>query len=135
VGFPRSAFSQAVTFLRSTQAEGDVVLHDNKLSYFPMYVYGPDLPQAFLPDLPGSHNDTLAPRSQQALGLFPAPDIETAVARAGRVRYVIFQRELDEYAVTAAGLPPALAWLTEHGKMVSRHAFGDLWVYDFDIGS
>jgi hypothetical protein len=96
-----------------------------------MVVYDSRLPQAFLPDQPGSHNDTLAPATQQALGLFPVADVESAASDAGRVRFVIFQRELDEYALTAVGLPPALQWLLGHASLAERTAFNDLWIYDF----
>jgi hypothetical protein len=95
-----------------------------------MIVYDPGLPQAFLPDEPASHNDTLAPATQRALGLFPSADVESAATDAARVRFVIFQRELDEYAVTAVGLPPALHWLLGHGTLAERTALNDLWIYD-----
>jgi uncharacterized membrane protein len=131
--FPRSPFREAAAFLTATAADGDLVLHSNKLSYFPMIVYATDLAQDFLPDQPGSHNDTLAAATQQALGLIPLDDFEGAAEDARRVRYVIFQRELDEYAATAVGLPPALAWLIGHGSESGRTAFNDLLIYDFDL--
>jgi hypothetical protein len=98
-----------------------------------MHVYAPDLPQSFLADEPGSHNDTLAPATQDALGLWPLEDYPTEAEAARRVRYIVFQRELDEYAVTAVGMPPALSWLQAHGTLADRTAFNDLWVYDFDM--
>jgi hypothetical protein len=132
--FPRSPFREAGTFLETTADNGDLILHSNKLSYFPMAVYHPALPQAFLPDLPGSHNDTLAEATQRALGLFPLADVDGAIDGAGRVRFVIFQRELDEYAVSAIGLPPVLGRLyaATRGEP-ERTAFNDLWIYDFDL--
>jgi hypothetical protein len=133
--FPRSPFREAGEFLASTSADGDLILHSNKLSYFPMFVYDPTLSQAFLPDEPGSHNDTLAEATQAALGLFPAASLEGAVGDAQRVRYVVFQQELDEMARTAVGMPPALAWLFEAGGVPERTAFQDLWIYDFDLES
>jgi hypothetical protein len=45
---------------------------------------------------------------------------------------VIFQRELDEYALTAVGLPPVLQRLYALGVEPERTSFNDLWVYDFD---
>jgi len=131
--FPRSPFGEAAAYLRSTRVPGDIVVHDNKLSFFPMHVYAPELPQVFLPDEPGSHNDTLAPATQWALGLTPAADVESAVGGADRVRYVVFQRALDEYVSTPAGQPPALTWLESHATGAIRVAFNDLWIYDFDL--
>jgi mannosyltransferase len=131
--FPRSPFGSMVAELRATQRPGDLILHDNKLSYFPAILYGADLKQAFLPDEPGSHNDTLAPATQLALGLFPSPDAARAVAGAERVRYVVFQRALDEYARTAVGVPPALRWLRDHAVEVGENEFNDLRVIDFDL--
>jgi hypothetical protein len=132
-GFPRSPFPQAARWLEATSAVGDVVLHDNKLSFFPMHFYAPGLPQVFLADEPGSHNDTLAPATQQALGLFPIADVDSAVRGADRVRYVVFQRALDEYAAREEGKPPALAWLEAIAEGRGGTAIGDLWVYDFDL--
>jgi hypothetical protein len=131
--FPRSPFREAAAFLGATGNDGDLILHSNKLSYFPMHVYAPQLPQAFLADQPGSHNDTLAAATQQALGLFALVDDEAAAESARRVRFVIFQRELDEYAVTAVGLPPVLQRLYALGVEPERTSFNDLWVYDFDF--
>jgi len=131
--FPRSPFREADAYLEATEADGDLVLHSNKLSYFPMFVYNPTLPHVFLPDEAGSHNDTLAEATQRALGLFPTADVERAVDGARRVRYVVFQRELDEFALTAAGLPPALAGFYATAGVPARTAFNDLWIYDFDL--
>jgi 4-amino-4-deoxy-L-arabinose transferase-like glycosyltransferase len=131
--FPRSPFAEAASVLTATTEQDDLVLHSNKLSFFPMHVYAPGLPQAFLPDEPGSSNDTLAPATQAALGLFPSASVESLTGKAARVRFVIFQRELDEYAAAGAGLPPALDWLLQHGAQTGRLAFNDLWVYQFEL--
>ena len=72
-GFPRSPYLPAATLLRQTLQPGDLVLHDNKLSFFPMHYFAPDLPQRYLPDLPGTANDTLAPGTTAVLGLPPTP--------------------------------------------------------------
>ncbi len=58
--FPRSPFDQASTFLEQNIQPGDIVVHDDKLSYFPCLYFSRSLPQTFLPDAPGSSNDTLA---------------------------------------------------------------------------
>lgn len=129
--FPRSPFDQAAAYLRDTLEPGDTILHDNKLSYFPMIVYAPDLPQVFLPDEAGSHNDTLAPATQEALEIYPLQGIARGVEGATRVRYVIFQRAIDEYAAATDGEPPALAWLKARGMPAGVEVFNDLWIYEF----
>lgn len=129
--FPRSPFAEAVEVLRASGDAGDVVVHDNKLSFFPMHLYAPELPQVFLPDESGSHNDTLAVATQRALNLFPQPGIESAVGDARRIRYVVFDRALDEYAARPEGLPPALAWLRSNAASGGAILINDLWIYDF----
>ncbi len=131
--FPRSPFDQAAAHLATTEAPGDVVVHDNKLSFFPMHLYAPNLLQAFLPDEPGSHNDTLAAPTQRALHLVPSPGIEEAAQGARRIRYVVFERALEEYAARPEGKPPALAWLQSNASLAATTAFNDLWVYDFQL--
>ena len=131
--FPRSPFREAAAFLEATAEEGDLVLHSNKLTYFPMSIYAAGLPQAFLADEPGSHNDTLAPATQRALMVFPIEDDQAAIQDASRVRFVVFQRELDEYALTADGAPRVLLDLAAIGAQPARTAFNDLWVFDFDL--
>jgi hypothetical protein len=131
--FPRSPFREAVEYLDESGRAGDVILHSNKLSFFPMHLYAPDLPQSFLADAPGSHNDTLAAATQKALGLFPDSDFQEVARGARRLRFVIFQRELDEYAASSTGLPPTLRWTVAQGLEATPTAFQDLWIYDFDL--
>ena len=69
--FPRSPFQDAGAFLSSHLQANDLVLHDNKLSYFPMRYYLPDLPEKFLGDAPGTPNDTFAPASQAGAHVIP----------------------------------------------------------------
>jgi uncharacterized membrane protein len=131
--FPRSPFDAAATYLRTTEQPGDVVVHDNKLSFFPMHLYAPGLHQVFLPDEPGSHNDTLAAPTQRALGLLPVDGVEEAAGGARRVRYVVFARALDEYSLRPEGEPAALTWLRAHAVPGEAGKFNDLWVYDFSL--
>jgi hypothetical protein len=90
--FPRSPFQSLTNHLSQTVKTGEVIIHDNKLSFFPSHFYAPDLSQCFLGDVPGSSNDTYAIPSQQAMQLFPEPDLETAVGDANIVHYVVFGR-------------------------------------------
>ena len=129
--FPRSPFPEAAEFLASHTSPDSVVVHDNKLSLFPMAIYAPLLEQRFLPDAPGSPNDTLAPATQEAIGLFPVTGIDLATAGSDVVYFVVFQRAIEEYR--AAGLEdhPMLAWLRLRFQQGEVAAFGDLKVYVF----
>jgi len=110
VGFPRPPFPEAVAYLQNCVEPADVVIHTNKLTYFPMHYYAPHLPGVFLADPPGSPQDTLARPTQEALGIFATPTITEAVGEAGRVWLVYFPREVEEVQAMVAE-HPALAWL------------------------
>ncbi|NMB69386.1 MAG: hypothetical protein GYA20_11565 [Chloroflexi bacterium] len=123
--FPRSPFRELSGALQNTIQAGEIIIHDNKLSYFPGHFYQPDLAQVFLPDDPGSSNDTYALQSQQAMQIFPAPNLETAVGNADGVYFVVFSRAIEEYQ--AAGEDhPAIAWLEARFHQTGQTAFNDL---------
>lgn len=126
--FPRPDFPAAVAFLRQNAGSGDVTLHSNKLSFFPMHYYDRALPQTFLADPPSSGSDTLALPTQDALGLFAVDDAEAATRGAGRVWLVIFDRAIEEYAPEQH---PHLAWLEAHYTRKSAWRVDDLVVYEF----
>jgi mannosyltransferase len=128
--FPRSPSQQATAYL-STQAQpGEIVVHDNKLSYFPALYYAPNLPQVFLPDVPGSPNDTLAPASQAAMGIYPAADLPSAVAGKTRIYFVVYQITLQEYEQVNQN-HPQLEWLQTNFQQVDYIFFNDLEIYVF----
>jgi uncharacterized membrane protein len=130
-GFPRPPFQEAVAYLQTHVEPADVVVHTNKLTYFPMRYYAPALPGVFLADPPGSPQDTLAYPTQEALGIFATPTITEAVGQAGQVWLVYFPREVEE--MQALGLQhPALAWLKDHYRETDRSSFGDLDVLCFE---
>ena len=133
--FPRSPFDREAAFLHSRYQPADVVVHSNKLTFFPSYYYDRSLPQTFIADEPGSPSDSLAYPTQQALGLFAAPDVAAATRGHERVWFVIFRRAVDEYR--AAGHPdhPQRVWLEQHYKLVSVTSFNDLDVYEYQSGS
>lgn len=124
VGFPRPPFPQAVAFLQEHSAPADIIVHTNKLTYFPMRVYDPGLPSLFLADPPGSPQDTLAYPTQEALGIFATPTIAEAVGAAERVWLVYFPREVEEMG----GEHPALTWLEGEFVELERREFTDLTV-------
>jgi hypothetical protein len=120
-----------VAFLQGRVRAGDVVLHDNKLSYFPMHYYGPDLPQVFLPDEPGSHNDTLAPATQNAMGIRPVGGLEEATEGAPRIWFVLFTRALEEWEDRGPA-HPVVSRLEETWRAVDHVTVNDLEVKLFE---
>jgi mannosyltransferase len=130
--FPRPSFDQMNALIRSRMAPGDVVVHDNKLTFFPSRHYDPLLPQTFCPDLPGMGSDTLALPTQKVLGLFPTP-IDQAVADGGKgIWYVAFDRTWEEYRALGYADAPNRAWLRAHCRQDGpAQAVADLEVYHF----
>jgi hypothetical protein len=126
-GFPRPPFQGAAAYLRAHVEPADAVVHTNKLTYFPMRYYAPDLAGVFLADPPGSAQDTLAYPTQVALGIFATPTITEAVGAAERVWLIYFPREVEEMQALGAE-HPALAWLEGRFTEVSREQFNDLTV-------
>lgn len=126
--FPNAPFEQATTHLE--QVVGTVV-HSSKLSYLPMHYYAPDLPQTFVADPEGAPQDTLAPATQRALGIEESACVQAAAGASQSVWFVVFQRELDEYA--KAGQPhPQLAWFTAHYTPRETRRFNDLLLMHFE---
>ena len=115
--FPRSPYRETAAWLSGQAQTGEVVLHENKLSFFSMHFYEPNLAQSFLPDVKGGGNDTLAPASAAAMELEPAVDAAGAVGDAARVDYVVFQKELDELHAAGVEQSPAQAWLESHYRL------------------
>lgn len=129
--FPRSPYERATDKLDDLIRDEDVIVHDNKLSYFPMHYYQPRLPQLFITDIPGSHNDTLAPGSQSAMSIFPSPNIETAVGDAEHVWFVVYELAIAEHLEAGRPDHPQLVWFYERFDLVSIRTFNDLLIYEF----
>lgn len=132
-GFPRSPFRDAVAYMRANLRPGDVIIHDNKLTFFPCYYYDRSLPQTFVPDPPGAGSDTLAYPTQEALGLFATP-LEEAAGRHRQIWFVIFQKAFEEKWFRELGYEehPDKAWLDEHYRQVKLITFNDLNVYLYE---
>lgn len=127
----RAPYAEANAFLRTQLRDGDVVLHDNKLTFFPMHYYDRALPQVFLADPPNSDNDTLARGSQEAMQLFPT-DFENALAGKTRVWFVMYQTALDE--AREANVPHAnLARLDKTFQRVQTNEYGDVRILLYTI--
>ena len=129
--FPRSPFQAAAEDLAAVSKDGDVIIHDNKLSYFPMHFYQPQLPQDFIADPPGSHNDTFARESQVAMGIFPVLDLKSAVGNAKHVWFIVFERAIEEYVSTGQPNHPQLTWLLERFSVADLLTYNDLLIYEF----
>jgi 4-amino-4-deoxy-L-arabinose transferase-like glycosyltransferase len=131
--FPRPPFDEVAAYLREHYQPGDAIVHSNKLTFLPTHYYDRTLPQRFIGDEPGSPSDTLAYPTQQALGLFATPDMATATVGAGRVWFVVLDREVGEYL--AAGQPehPYRAWLEEHYTLTAVASFNDVEVDEYRI--
>lgn len=125
--FPRSPFEQVVKYLKSQTQNGDAIVHDNKLSYFPTHLYDRTLAQSFIADPVGAASDTLALPTQQALQVY-ASDFENATAGKSRVWFVIFQSALDQ-AADENRTHPNKTWMDSHFKETLLTRFNDLNVY------
>ena len=128
--FPRAPFKEIVQELHDRAQPTDVIVHDNKLSFFPMYYYDRAFVQTFIADPPGAGSDTLAYPTQQALQLY-ATDLDAATLNKSRVWFLIFQPALDE-AAEQGHVHANLAWMEQHFRLVSRERFNDLNVYLFE---
>jgi 4-amino-4-deoxy-L-arabinose transferase-like glycosyltransferase len=132
--FPRPPFDNAAAFLRAHAEPGDVIVHSNKLTFFPTHYYDRTLPQSFIADAPGSPSDTLAYPTQVALGLFATPDLAIATRGHDRVWFVLLRRAVDEYRAAGQADHPQRIWLEQHFHLVSVTAFNDLDVYEYRAG-
>ena len=129
--FPRSPFNKAIGETDSRMTEEAVILHDNKLSFFPAYVYHPEIRQVFLADAPGSTNDTYALQTQQAIDLFPEPSVDEAVDGYQEVYFVVFERTLEDYRSLGVETHPVLDWLEAHYDLADLRNYEDLLIYHY----
>lgn len=128
-GFPYAPYKALDASLETRLLQGDVILHSNKLSFLPAVYFDRNLKQEFLADQPGSGSDTLAPATQQVLGLNESASIETATAGAARVWFIVFQKALDESAASGLVEDPDLAWLSGNFQLENVETWGPLQVY------
>lgn len=128
--FPRSPYRAAAQSLKQLPADA-VVVHETKLSYFPMRFYAPDLPQVFLADDPGSPNDTFTLGSQRAMQIFPHLDMAAAVGTHTQVVFITFHQVFEEYRASGESQDPHLLWLDAHYHQTQHQAFNDLEVFTY----
>ncbi len=129
--FPYGPYAALDAALESRFTAGDLILHSNKLSVFPAIYYDRPLEQHFLADPPGSTTDTLAPATQDVLGLHASPSLEAATLHAKHIWFVIFQKSIDE--AIAAKLPthPDITWLDGHFHRQHVETWGSLLLYEY----
>ncbi|MBI2886147.1 MAG: glycosyltransferase family 39 protein [Chloroflexi bacterium] len=125
--FPRSPLGEVARYLAQEVRPGDMVLHDNKLSFFPAYYFAPGLPQSYVADPPGSPNDTLAPGTTRVLGLSPTTPEEAARGHR-RLWFVAFDRALAEAAAAGRPLPNKAALDARSPGALQAH-IGDVSLY------
>ena len=126
--FPYGPFQELDKSLRSRVETNDVILHSNKLTMLPAILYDPELPQLYIGDPPGSGTDTLAPATQQVLGISAKKDIQSATQNASRVWYIIFQQALDEYQSKEQPYPD-IEYLNSQFSLKSQENWGGLQVF------
>jgi mannosyltransferase len=129
--FPRSPFREANAYLREHHRQGDAIVHDSKLSFFPSHYYDRTLPQEYVGDVPGSSTDTLALPTQEVLGLLARRDMADAVGSSERVWFVVFQRALDE-ARELGVENQSKAWLDARYRLSSSIQYNDLNIYLYE---
>ena len=130
-GFPYAPYQSLMHELEARREASDVVIHSNKLSMLPSVYYDRTLPQSYIADPPGSGQDTLAPSTQQVLGLEAKTDIRSAAGGAERVWFVIFDRSIQEYVRAGYSTHPDIGWLMAHYSQIQVDAWGDLRVFLF----
>lgn len=129
--FPRSPFAQAMGAISQNLEPGELIIHENKLSFFPSYYYAPELDQVFIADEPGSPNDTYAPASQKAIGLIPENSLKDAVREKASIYFVVFQKTISEYLEMGELEHPSLTWLRHQFVNEKLAQFGDVNIYHF----
>jgi mannosyltransferase len=130
--FPRSPFKELDQSLAPVcPVDSCLVLHDNKLSYFPAILYDGSLSQRFMADASGTFNDTLAPASQDAMQLFAYSSIDEATKGYMHVYFVTFQKALDEYKANGKTEHPSITLLKQGYRLTGQSRVGDLVIYEF----
>jgi len=130
-GFPRAPWPDIAAYLRVDAKGGDAIVHDNRLTFFPMIIVDPALEQVYLPDAAGIGVDILPQTTQEALGL-PWTRLDDAIAGRDRVWLVIFTRTRDDYRAAGFADDPNWVALDAHFNVVEQRSFGDLAVFLFN---
>ena len=127
--FPYGPFKELDTSLQQRVMAGDVILHSNKLSMVPSILFAPLLSQSFIRDPEGSSTDTLAPATQEVLGIRAETDIQTATGSAGRVWYIIYERSILEYQAAGYSTHPDLEYLNSRFQLQTEEQWNGLRLF------
>jgi 4-amino-4-deoxy-L-arabinose transferase-like glycosyltransferase len=128
--FPRSDFRGLSSHLKSLEDNGALIVHDNKLSFFPTMFYGELNNQNFIRDVPGSPNDTLAKDSELALGFESVTGIEEFLDEE-EIVFVVFQRAIDEFSDQGMNHPVLAELQKNFSEDYSINSVSDLNIYHF----
>jgi len=99
------------------------------LTFLPAIYYDHDLSQTFIGDVPGSTADSLAPATQEVLGVHGQPDIKAAIGNAERIWYIMYQRSLDDYRAGGYSTHPDIDYLSSHYALELQETWDGLQVY------
>jgi hypothetical protein len=91
---PYGPFKALGMSLRGRLKPDDVIVHNSKMSMLPTKFFDRTLSEEYIDDPAGSGQDTLAPATQEVLGVKASSDIKSAVGGAKRVWFIVFQRDL-----------------------------------------
>jgi hypothetical protein len=132
--FPNSPFTDAVTYIGTQWQEGDVIVHQDKISALPMIYYERSLPQRYIGDEPGAPDDTLALPTQQTLGLLADACLPLAAQGAPRIWFITLDRAEAEAAVQLQTtgesiLNTQMAWLNQFYALLEQQQLNDLNLY------
>ncbi len=129
--FPRSPFASASLQIRDAVKDDFFIVHDNKLSFFPIHYYFPSTSQVFLKDQPGTANDTFATPSQVAMEIFPVENIDSASNGRNKLVFVVFRETAREYE--ERNQPhPVISWLKSNYTLTAEKSVGDLRLLYFE---
>lgn len=129
--FPRSDFLSVSKYLKDENTSNSLILHDNKLSFFPVLVYAPNLNQAYLSDAPDSENDTLALESQIALGYLAINHIKE-IPQFDRLFFIDFEIVEREYQNLRIEVPNLVYLSNIYGNAKRIEKIGDINIYYYE---
>jgi len=129
--FPRSEFRELSNHLKSYELSNVAIVHDNKLSFFPTMLNYEQSNQYYLPDEPGSPNDTLAKGSQKAIGFEAAHQMDNFLQMDNLI-FIVFQQTLEEYKSQGFDHPVIEKIKGEFGKDYKQESIGDIIVFYFE---
>lgn len=127
---PYGPFRELGASLRERFGANDVIVHNSKMSMLPTKLFERTLAQEYIDDPAESGQDTLAPATQQVLGIKASPTMETAVHGAPRVWFIVFQRDLP--ALEANKDPASVfQYLNSQYALESIETWDGLRVYQY----